>query len=161
MQQPLDSPRIVSINTSGGGVPKRPVERARVTRGGVEGDRQRDRRFHGGPDRAVSLYSAERIEALRAEGHPIAAGTTGENVTVAGVDWQAVVPGARLRLGDVLVEVTAYATPCKNIRGSFAGEEFTRISQKKHAGWSRVYARVVEEGEMRVGAPVEVIPARG
>jgi MOSC domain-containing protein YiiM len=54
------------------------------------------------------------------------------------------------------VEVTSFASPCKNIRGSFAGEAFTRISQKKHPGWSRVYARVINEGELHVGAAVEI-----
>ena len=34
--------RIVQINTSPGGVPKLPVETARVTRLGIEGDSQRD-----------------------------------------------------------------------------------------------------------------------
>ena len=52
---------------------------------GLEGDRQRDLRFHGGPLRAVSLYSLELIEALQAEGHPIAPGAMGENLTMAGV----------------------------------------------------------------------------
>ena len=34
--------RIVQINVSPGGVPKRPVPRARATRSGIEGDAQRD-----------------------------------------------------------------------------------------------------------------------
>ena len=46
-----DSGRIVQISVSPGGVPKRPVESADVTAGGVAGDLQRDREHHGGPDR--------------------------------------------------------------------------------------------------------------
>ena len=46
--------RVESINTSRGGVPKQPVFEALVTADGVDGDRQSDRRFHGGPDRAVA-----------------------------------------------------------------------------------------------------------
>jgi MOSC domain-containing protein YiiM len=38
--------------------------------------------------------------------------------------------------------------------------EFVRISQKLHPGWSRVYARVLTEGEIHFGDHVEVIPAR-
>lgn len=150
-------PTIVSLNRSKGGVPKLPVEEAWAGTEGLEGDRQRNRIFHGGPQRALCLYSAERIAALRAEGHPIAPGTTGENVTVSGLAWEKVAPGTRLRVGGALIEVTSFTTPCKNIAGSFREGEFKRISQKLHPGWSRVYARVVEEGLLRVGDPVEAV----
>ena len=76
--------RVVSVNVSSGGVPKLPVDRARVSPEGVEGDRQRFLQYHGGPERAVSIYSLDLIEALRNEGHPIGIGTTGENLTLAG-----------------------------------------------------------------------------
>lgn len=148
---------VVSLNRSGGGVPKLPVDEAWVGPNGLDGDRQRNRRFHGGPDRALCLYSADLIDALRAEGHPIAAGTTGENVTVRGLDWREMVPGARLRVGGALVEVTSYTAPCKNIAGSFAGGDFTRISQKRHPGWSRVYTRVIEDGLVRNGDAVAFV----
>jgi len=58
-----------SINVSPGGVPKLPVSEARITTLGLDGDSQRNRLYHGGPMRAVSLYSLERIEALNHEGH--------------------------------------------------------------------------------------------
>lgn len=149
--------RIVSLNRSRGGVPKLPVDEAHASEGGMEGDRQRDRRFHGGPQRALSLYSMELIEALRAEGHPIAPGTTGENVTITGIDWDRLVPGARLALGDVEVEVTSYASPCKNIAASFLDGRIARISQKVHPGWSRVYTKVLREGQLRVGVAVTLL----
>jgi MOSC domain-containing protein YiiM len=151
--------RLESINLSDGGLPKRPVPEATVTPGGVTGDRQRDLRYHGGPDRAVSLYSAEVIAVLAAEGHPIAAGTTGENLTVSGLPWAEVVPGAEVRVGPVRLLVTRYAAPCRFIAGSFAGGGFARISEKVHPGSSRVYARVLEGGTVRVGDPVELSPA--
>jgi MOSC domain-containing protein YiiM len=147
---------IASLNVSGGGVPKRPVARARITAAGMEGDRQRKLDIHGGPDRALCLWSLELIEALRAEGHPVSPGSAGENVTVSGVDWGRVVPGARLRLGSVLVEVTSYTNPCRTIRASFARWRTGRISQQTHPGWSRVYARVLEEGEVAAGDLVAV-----
>jgi MOSC domain-containing protein YiiM len=61
----------------------------------------------------VCLFSLEQIEALRAEGHRIAPGALGENVTLEGIEWVRVVPAARLRLGDRLVlEITRYTSPC-------------------------------------------------
>jgi MOSC domain-containing protein YiiM len=149
--------RVVQINRSNGGVPKLPVSDARVTASGLDGDKQRDRRFHGGPERAVCLYSLERIEALAAEGHSIAPGTLGENVTIGGIDWGALVRGTIVRLGEVELELTEFAAPCKTIRGAFVDEDFSRISNKRHPGWSRVCARVVRAGVIRRGDLVEVV----
>lgn len=150
--------RIASLNRSGGGVPKLPLERVQVSEQGMAGDRQRDLEHHGGPDRALSLWALERIEALAAEGHPMHPGAAGENVTVVGLDWSEVVPGVRLTLGDVEVEVTGYAAPCRTIMHCFADRRFSRISQKVHPGWSRVYARVLRGGELRVGDRVSRNP---
>lgn len=157
---PSELGTVVSVNVSPGGVPKLPVQRARVSASGVEGDSQRNLEFHGGPGRALCLFSMERIEALQREGHPIAPGTTGENLTIRGLDWDLVVPGATLRAGGVVVEVTAYASPCSSIRPSFADGNSSRISQKKHPGWSRVYARVTGPGEIRVGDEVTAVGKR-
>lgn len=130
-----------------------------MTVGGVAGDAQRDRELHGGPDRALCLFSMELIRALQAEGHPITPGQIGENLTVEGLDWNKVAPGARLLLGeDVLVEVTRYTSPCTNIRAAFTGGEYARVSQKRHPGGSRVYARVLRTGAIRCGDPVRLLP---
>jgi MOSC domain-containing protein YiiM len=150
---------LVSINTSDGGVPKQPVDEAHVGVNGVAGDRQRDLRFHGGPNRAVCLYSLELIQALQAEGHPIGVGSVGENLTVSGVDWSAMTPGRRVRVGPILLELTKYAHPCRNLVPYFRGGELTRISQKIHPGSGRLYARVLEEGLVRPGDPVELLDA--
>ena len=153
----LRSATIQSLNVSAGGVPKLPVAVVVVTADGIVSDRQRNLKYHGGPDRALCLYAAELIEALRGEGHPITGGSTGENVTVAGLDWATVVPGVRLALGPVLVEVTSYTRPCRTIALSFVGGRTGRMSQRTHPGWSRVYARVVVPGAARVGDPVQVV----
>jgi MOSC domain-containing protein YiiM len=151
---------VAAINVSGGGVPKSRIDGAKVSRLGLVGDAQDDKKHHGGPERAVCVYSLDRIVALQAEGHPIDAGTAGENVTIEGIDWNAVIPGVRLRVGDdVLLEVTSYTVPCKTIKRSFVDGKFVRISQKLHPGWIRVYARVLSEGEIHSGDTFQVIPA--
>jgi len=113
------SGKLISINSSGGGVPKRPVLFSMVNELGLEDDRHVEE-GHGGPERAICIFPLEHIKALRAEGHPIDIGTTGENFTVEGLDWSLVVPGARLAVGpEVLLEVTSFTVPCKTIAGSF------------------------------------------
>jgi len=155
-----DAARVVRVNVAAaGGVPKLPVVAALVTTHGVAGDRQLDLEHHGGPERAVCLYASERIAALAAEGHPIAPGTTGENLTIAGLDWETLQAGDRLLLADgVLLEISGPAPPCRTIAGSFQGGRFGRISHKSHPGWSRLYARVLVEGLVREGAPVRRLP---
>ena len=155
----LKTGRIIQINVNPqGGVPKQPIASARITAKGVAGDKQRNRRFHGGPQRAVSLYSHEHILALGAEGHPITPGSTGENLTIGGLDWAMLNVGDQLRIGDkLLIEITGYAAPCSNIAASFAGGAITRISHKLHPGWSRLYAKVLADAEVRAGDVVVVV----
>jgi MOSC domain-containing protein YiiM len=137
-------------------VPKLSRSPCAVRAKGLEGDRQRDLRHHGGPSRAVCLYSLDLIRALQAEGHPIEAGSIGENFTLAGIDWPQMLPGAQLEVGGVLLELTDYAAPCSNLEPYFLGGKFKRVSQKAHPGWSRLYARVLREGTVQVGDAVRV-----
>jgi MOSC domain-containing protein YiiM len=150
--------RIFQLNVSKGGVPKLPVREAVLTAEGLEGDRQRDRRYHGGPERALCLFALERVLELQGEGHPIFPGSVGENLTTFGLDWSRLTPGARLALGDeALVEIASYTSPCKHIAASFAGGDFKRISQKVRPGDSRLYARVLCPGRLAVGQKVSLL----
>ena len=148
---------LVSINASGGGVPKLPRHRAAVTAAGVEGDRQRDLRYHGGVDRAVCLYSFDHIRALQEEGHPVSIGLLGENLTVMGLDWRRLTPGTRIQVGGVRLLITAFAVPCKNLSPYFVEGKIFRVSQKVHPGWSRAYARVEHPGMVQIGDPVRLV----
>lgn len=150
--------RIVQISVSPGGVPKLPIPAARVTELGLEGDLHRDMEHHGGPERALCLFALEQIRVLQAEGHNVSPGAIGENLTVEGLDWERVTPGSRLELGaGVLIEVTRYTSPCFNIKKNFADGDFSRVSQKRHPGSSRVYARVLRAGMIRQGDTVRLV----
>jgi MOSC domain-containing protein YiiM len=150
---------VFQINVSQGGVPKNGLHEASVGELGLAGDSHTSS-THGGPQRAVCLFSLERILALQAEGHPVFPGSTGENLTVAGLDWSAVTPGTRVRAGvEVELEVTQYTKPCPKIKGSFRDGTIERMEQDKNPGWSRVYARVVRGGRVRVGDAVTLARA--
>jgi MOSC domain-containing protein YiiM len=156
--RPTDAARVFQINRSKGGVPKLPVMRARISPEGVEGDRQRNLRVHGGPNRAVCLYSLELIQELQADGHSIHPGSIGENITLSGVDLAALGPGDALQLGDdVVIEITDYAHPCQNIAASFRDGKITVVSQKVRPGKSRLYARVLQSGDVQAGDPVRLL----
>jgi len=151
--------RLVQVNVSAGGVPKLPVVSARVTRDGVEGDRQRAVTVHGGPHRAVSILGIEAIRRVAAEGHPIAPGTTGENLTVSGFDVSSLPVGTRLAIGDdVVLELSSPTNPCRTIRHSFRDLRFGRLGVAAHPADSRMYARVVEEGTVHPGDAIRLSP---
>lgn len=155
---PTQVGRVAQLNVSGGGVPKRPVAAADVGLRGLAGDRQAARVHHGRPLQALCIWSADVIDALQAEGHPIAPGLAGENITVSGIDWSTIRPGAQLRIGEVLAEVSAWATPCKKNADWFVDRDFNRMSHDLHPGWSRAYAWVREPGQVKTGDEVVVEP---
>lgn len=148
--------RIVQINISKGGVPKLPIEQAVVGELGIVGDKQKDKRYHGGPERALCLFSLEEIEKLKQEGHPIYPGSTGENLTISFRDYDRLQPGDVLQIGEeVRIEITSYTVPCKTIKDSFEDNKFTRISQKLFPGSSRLYAKVLSGGKIRPGDKID------
>jgi len=148
---------LYQINCSSGGLPKLPVPEAWVSVKGIDGDRHRNRVLHGGPDRALCLFSFEILKALQQEGHTVYAGASGENLTLAGLDWTQMKPGDHVKIGgDVRIELTSYCEPCRHNARWFIGENYHRIAHQHHPGWSRLYARVLVEGRVREGDRVWV-----
>lgn len=149
---------VFQINVSDGGVPKRAVQTAVLETNGLTADTQAHPKIHGGPDRAICIYSLDLILALQTEGHPIYPGAVGENLTVAGLDWRDAQPGAQFQIGEhVIVEVTSYVTPCNQIQSFFKENNFKRISHAAEPGWARVYARVLHGGEIALGDTIQLV----
>jgi MOSC domain-containing protein YiiM len=145
------------LSTSGGGLPKLAVERAEVGFRGLIGDTQKTRRHHGRPFQALCLWSVEVVDALAAEGHLIAAGSAGENITISGLDWPTLFPGVRIEIGEVLCEVTSYAVPCSQNRPWFSDGDVSRIHHD-NGDLSRLYATVLRPGLVATGDTVLLEP---
>jgi hypothetical protein len=155
---PTQQGTVARLSAGDGGVPKRAVDVAEVGDRGLVGDRQADRRNHGRPLQALCVWSLEVIQALQAEGHPIGPGDAGENITVSGIDWTTMRTGVQFLVGDVLAEVSAFATPCSKNAAWFSDRYFNRMDHDRHPGWSRVYAWVREPGTIHAGDAVVVEP---
>ena len=154
----MQKAHIFQINIYQGGVPKLPYPEAEVTFVGIKGGKHNNLEVHGGPLRALCLYSLERIITLQEEGHPIYPGATGENVVLMGINWDKIEPGCRLKLGNTVeIEVTTYTEPCPKIKKAFSEGKISRMAQKNYPGWSRVYAKVLCEGPITIGDKVELI----
>jgi MOSC domain-containing protein YiiM len=149
--KPAAEGRVAQVSVSDGVLPKRPVQRAVLTAGGIQGDRQRDRKHHSQPFQAVCVWSADVIDELSAAGHPIAPGCAGENLTLRGLDWGSLRPGALISVGEALVEVSFPATPGHNQVQRFSDGDFSRIAHEvnpRHAPW---YGWVRAPGEAHAG----------
>lgn len=149
---------VEQISASGGGVPKTAIPDARVGYRGVDGDRQKTRRHHGRVWQALCLMTAEGIERMQAEGHPITFGSAGENFTIRGLDWAALRPGTRLQIGEVVCELSVPALPCHHNARWFSDRDFTRMHHEEHPGETRWYASVLRDGVVRTGDEVLVEP---
>lgn len=154
------SARVVQINrkplTPGEpGLPKIATPQVRVTAAGVEGDFNiyRHEKKHDTLDRALLLYSADKILTLNAEGWPLRPGDIGENLTLDGLDYDAMQPGTEWRVGsELVIRVTEPCHPCKTLgKLSYVGDERKRDfieTMKGRRGW---YAKVLREGTVKVG----------
>jgi MOSC domain-containing protein YiiM len=149
------NPTLVQINVSPGGMPKLPVLFARVTAAGVEGDWQKNRKVHGGPNRAICIYSEELYAWLREEGINVNNGDIGENFTTRGLDLQRLDRGDRLQIGGddgCIIEITKVREPCYQLK-KWDGDLPEMIVGR--SGW---VAKVVKEGIARPGDGITLLP---
>ena len=148
----------INISTQGG-VPKLPIDKAEIKFEGVEGDfnKFRTEKKNSIGTRAVTLFSLEQIEKLKSEGHSIDVGTTGENITIEGVDWPSLEVGARMMIGEAMIELSEPTAPCSKIGKSFIDGAFSRIDHELELGWSRWSASVIEEGLVEIGSQVIIL----
>jgi len=141
------------------GIPKQVAPALTLTPHGVEGDfnRWRTEKAGGDPDQAVLLLSDEILADLRAEGWPVQRGELGENLTVAELPSDLFNPGVRLRIGEVVLEVSKPCQPCTVLYslpyvGLDRGPRFIRALQGRR-GW---FARVLQGGIVQPEMIVEI-----
>lgn len=135
---------VVSVNRSPRkGTAKTPSIRALVDTEGLLDDAHR-----GLGGRGVSLLDAESIERFAAEtGLSVSPGSFGENITTRGLDPRLVETGDKLRIGDVLLEVTALGKTC---HGDDC-EIFRRVGRCVMPSRG-IFSRVLEGGVVEEGA---------
>jgi MOSC domain-containing protein YiiM len=139
------------------GIYKLPVGTAQITAEGLSDDAICDRENHGGIDQAVYVYGTPDYDWWSAElGRALAPGTFGENLTITELESARLNIGDRLRIGDVVLEVTAPRIPCVTLATRMGDPAFVkRFRNAKRPG---LYCRVIQAGAVQVGQPVALKP---
>ncbi len=144
-------------------IDKRPVNGpVRVRTLGIESDQIADTKHHGGVDQAVYAYAREDLDDWQEPlGRDLRNGQFGENLTTYGVDVTGAVIGERWRIGTALMEVATPRIPCSTFKDFMHEPRWVRRFTEH--GRPGAYLRVVEEGVVCAGDPVEVVarPAHG
>jgi MOSC domain-containing protein YiiM len=140
------------------GIFKEPVQgRIMLRKINLDGDGQADLENHGGPYRAVYVYSMENYDYWRRElrRNDFSFGQFGENFTVEGMLEDEIHLGDIFRVGGATVQVTQPRPPCFKLGLKMGMPQFP----KKFLASGRVgfYLRVCEEGEVGAGDIIERI----
>lgn len=144
---------------------KQPVDGpVRLEYQNLNGDYQANRRYHGGPDKAVCGYSTEHYPDWRrylSQKHPerewdhFDSGAFGENITVEGLTEDVLCIGDTLSVGDVRLQVSQPRQPCANISKRWVVPTLPGIMQQ--TGRTGFYCRVLQTGDMATGDDLQVI----
>lgn len=129
-----------------------------VTREGIIGDSQADRKNHGGIDKAVYAYATENYRYWEEQlGKPLPYGQFGENLAVSGMTDEQVHIGDIFRIGPVEVQVTQPRVPCFKLGMRMEDAGFVR--RFHHSGRVGFYLRVLQEGFLSTGDTIERLHA--
>lgn len=153
-------PRTVVINGKDvpTGIDKEPVSGpVHVKHLGLEGDGQADLSVHGGPFQAVYAYPVEHYAYWENElgAAPYSPGTFGENLTLEGLMETDVCIGDVIRVGELVLQVTSPRIPCFKLGNKLKKPDI--LKRFLESGRSGFYFRVVKEGPVTAGTPVEII----
>jgi molybdopterin adenylyltransferase len=130
------------------GIPKTAEASARLRKDhGLEGD------AHAGPGhRQVSILGLAEIEALGRQGDlALSAGAFAENLVISGLDLRSLGLGSRLRLGDRAILTITQLGKCCHHRCAIHDQTGDCIMPRVG-----LFARVVEDGDIAVGAPAQI-----
>ncbi|MCC7123054.1 MAG: MOSC domain-containing protein [Gammaproteobacteria bacterium] len=141
------------------GIVKSPHAAVRVSRDGVVGDVQIDRRYHGGPEQALHQFARNTYTALVAHFPALAGsavpGSIGENLSCATLDEDTVCVGDVYAWGAVELEVTQPRRPCTKIDARYGVDGVAYwLAARRTPGW---YFRVLQPGAIALGDTVTLI----
>ena len=141
------------------GIFKNPTKaKVLIKKTGVVNDCVVDKKYHGSPDMAVYLYSADHYEFWKSKYPKLdwSYGMIGENLTIEGLNETDFCFGDSMKIGDkVVLQITQPRQPCFKLGVRFGTQKI--VKDFINAPYPGLYARVLEEGEICTGDKVEVL----
>lgn len=130
-----------------------------LTSRGLAGDKQAEKKIHGGPDRALCHYPREHYEQWAREFPQQAAWFVapafGENLSTVGLTEENVFIGDIFQWGEALIQVTQPRSPCFKVNFHSGINDLSGLMQEKaRCGW--LY-RVVAEGKTTADTPLALV----
>ncbi len=160
---------IVSINV---GMPQTIVDKGKEIQTGIyktpvkepvylsavnfTGDGQADLVYHGGPDKAVCVYSYRHYPYWQqALNRPLSCGAFGENLTMDGLVETEVCIGDVFQLGEALVQVSQPRQPCHKLAKRYGVDDLPL--RVRNTGYTGFYFRVLREGMVSCDQPIRLV----
>lgn len=139
------------------GICKRPVSVSlHLGKLGFEGDGVGDTKNHGGPDKAICVYSLDHYPFWeKTLGVRLPAAAFGENLSVSNLKEDDVCIGDIFLLGTATVQISQPRQPCTTLAARYGRNDLVKLVI--NSGFSGFYFRVLQEGEVRVGAPLVLV----
>lgn len=141
--------KVIAVNLSREkGAIKSPIEKGFfIVNHGLEGD------AHAGNwNRQVSLLGIESIKKMKAVGvESLATGEFAENITTEGLILYKLPVGAKLKVGEVLLEITQIGKECH------ADCQIKKLVGECVMPKEGIFAKVLEEGYIKSGDNIEII----
>ena len=135
---------------------KTPVEgKVALGKENLSGDYQANRKYHGGPDKAICAYASEWFPFWKSEFDlDLSGGAFGENLTLEGLPESSLCVGDTLTVGDVLLQISQPRQPCANVSKRWSVSALPR--RMEETGYTGFYCRVLQKGELAAGQIVQV-----
>ena len=159
---------------NGRGIPKLEATEIDVRYEGVAGDNtvSRIEKYNGGRmdgekylDRAVLIWTDDKLKEMNDEGWPAMPGDLGENIMISGVNYEMLEIGQEYQIGGAILMISRVCPPCYQLHElipvwnerdetlNFSVDKGPEVV-KTLAGRRGYYARVIEEGVVRKGEGV-------
>jgi len=121
----------------------------------LAGDYQANRKYHGGPDKAICAYSAEHYPDWNSFlGYDLGYGAFGENITIEGLTEDRLCIGDTLEIDGVALQISQPRQPCASISKRWSAPKLPR--RMEETGWTGFYCRVLVTGDLRSDAEIHV-----
>jgi MOSC domain-containing protein YiiM len=125
---------------------------------GLDGDKQADLKSHGGPNKALYLYSYQYYKYwgdILKKDFSNNYGLMGENITVDDLDEEKYFIGDEIGISNIVIKITQPRIPCYKLGIKMNDKNFVReFISYGHLG---LYAKVLKTGEIKNGDTLKLL----